>query len=129
MSQMSQDVTDVTTCHRCHRMSRHVTAMSQFSHNNVTALLPQSIENNEPGSETQQNCDTPYINKPMRIGKRSPERARGSAPCGQVRVHVRRVLWRREKVVVYQDTRGRYWWADLESKKKRSALIGRHDAT
>jgi hypothetical protein len=25
------------------------------------------------------------------------------------RVHVRRVLWRQDRIIVYQDTSGRYW--------------------
>ncbi len=43
---------------------------------------------------------------------------------GERRVHVRRVLWRRNRIVVYQDTIGRYWWADLDGKRQRAALIG-----
>jgi hypothetical protein len=39
------------------------------------------------------------------------------------RIRLRRVLWRRDRIVVYQDTTGRYWWADLDGKKQRAALI------
>lgn len=38
-------------------------------------------------------------------------------------MQVRRVLWRREKIVVYQDITGRYWWADLNARKQRPAVV------
>ncbi len=62
---------------------------------------------------SQQGCDPLYI-KQMRIEKTA--RAGG-------RVQVRRVLWRQDRIVVYQDMAGRYLWADLDAKKQRAALI------
>lgn len=107
MSQMSQNVTTVTD----------VTAMSRGCHSNVTdvtAIFPQTIENKGSRSEmSQTGCDTLY-KKQMRI--RKDARAGG-------RVQVRRVLWRREKIVVYQDITGRYWWADLNAGKQRPAVV------
>lgn len=44
--------------------------------------------------------------------------------------HVRRILWRRNGIVVYQDALGHFWQADLDQKRQRRALIlgGLHDA-
>ena len=108
MSQLSQNVTTVTD----------VTAMSHECHSNVTdvtAIFPQTIENKQSGSKmSQTGCDSSYI-KQVRI--RNNARAGG-------RVQVRRVLWRRERIMVYQDTTGRYWWADLRAGKQRPAVVG-----
>jgi len=36
---------------------------------------------------------------------------------------VRRVLWRKGQIFVFQHSDGSYRWADLESKKQRPAVI------
>lgn len=76
------------------------------------------IENKGSGSEkSQRGCDSLY-KKQIRIG--APGIARPSTP----RKVVSRVLWRRDRIVVYQDMTGRYWWADLEQGKQRPVVIG-----
>ena len=48
---------------------------------------------------------------------------KNTAIAGGGGVHVRRVLWRHESLFVYQDTTGRYWWADLDQRRRRPAVI------
>ena len=65
---------------------------------------------------SQMDCDTLY-KKQMRVKKDA--RAGG-------RVRVRRVLWRRDRIVVYQHMDGRYLWADLDAAIQRPAVVVRH---
>ncbi len=110
MSQMSQNVTDVTTV-------TDVTGMSRTCHSNVTAMsqfFPQTIENKRLNAKmSQTGCDTSY-KKQIRIRK-------GARAGG--RVQVRRVLWRRGRILVYQDVNGRYLWADLDAGIQHPAIV------
>ncbi len=114
---MEQNVTVSRACHRMSRVSHHVSAVTGICHQNVahvTAISPQTIENKGSGPRmSQSGCDSLY---------KKQTRIRNNARAGG-RVRVRRVLWRREKIVVYQDTTGRYWWADLSAKKQRPAVV------
>jgi hypothetical protein len=70
----------------------------------------------------QSDSYTPY-KKQMRIRKSAPEGVRGNTPYEEEREFVRRVLWRRNRIIVYQHVDGRYLRADLNAHRQGPAVI------